>query len=114
MNLPDPIAVPNALNPIKIVIDGALMRLFAYFGAYEFGGLALSLLDADTYEAYTMVSVNLPESRALPSGAFYVRHWGENEEIVAQLVAKGILLPERSAPVVSTGHIDGVKAYRLA
>jgi hypothetical protein len=77
------------------------------------GGIAVSAIDAQSGEPFCSISVNLPESVLLPDGAFYAKHWSENEGLVEQLVAQGVLVPV-DAPVVASGFVDNIQAYRLA
>ena len=74
-------------------------------------GLAVQVVDA-TGCPFGTVSVNLPESKALPEGAFYVKHWAENEPLVDALISQGVIEPV-DAPVAASGFISGIKAYRL-
>jgi len=78
---------------------------------YRSGGIAVGLVDSDGCPFGT-VSVNLPQSSSLPAGAFYVKHWSENEPLVSALLSEEILVPV-DAPEVSSGFISGIKAYRL-
>lgn len=77
----------------------------------ENGALAVLAFDKEG-EPYGNISVNLPESADLPEGAFYVKHWSENEPLFAALIEQGIIEPV-DAPVAESGFISGIKAYRL-
>lgn len=82
---------------------------------YQAGGIAVFLVEEDSGGEEPLewvISVNLPETNSLPDGAFYVKHWSENEEVVRGLVAGGVLVPA-DVPDVASGRVM-VKAYRLA
>jgi hypothetical protein len=78
---------------------------------YSVGGVAVQVVDEEGYP-FATVSVNLPETKVLPAGAFYVKHWSENAPLVEAMIEQGILEPV-DAPVVSSGFISGIKAYCL-
>jgi len=78
---------------------------------YQGGGVAVQTVDVDGC-VYATVSVNMPQSRYLPAGAFYVKHWSENAPLVSALIEQGILVPV-DAPSISSGFVSGIKAYRL-
>lgn len=86
-------------------------RVLVTKSAYVHGGTAVMLIDGEG-SPFCTVSVNLPESKALPEGAFYVKHWSENAPVVAALVDQGIIIPVE-APSVSSGLVDNIRAYRL-
>ena len=75
------------------------------------GGIAVKVVD-EIGLPFASVSVSLPETGALPEGAFYVKHWSENAPLIGEMIAQGLLEPV-DAPIVSSGFIDGIKAYRL-
>jgi hypothetical protein len=53
--------------------------------------LAVELVGADG-EPWVMLSVNLPESDALPKDEFFLKNWTENEDIARELVVKKYLI----------------------
>jgi hypothetical protein len=94
-----------------IKIGSKVYHVTTEVAQYHNGTPALSLVKDDGCP-FATISVNLPDSVALPEGAFYVKHWSENEGIPEQLVAQGIITPV-DAPVVYSGYVDGIRAYRL-
>jgi hypothetical protein len=80
--------------------------------AYANGGVRIDLRDSETYEPICTLSVWVPETPDLPRGAFYCKHWSENQGIVEQLLQQGVLEPVMATPVRS-GFIENIQAYRL-
>lgn len=77
---------------------------------YDNGSTAVQAYDEEG--PFCTLSVNLPESSALPKGAFYAKSWSENRGFVEQLLEQGVIEPV-NAPIVSSGFIDEIRAYRL-
>jgi len=79
---------------------------------YRTGGTAVFAVEEDTGEQFCTLSVNLPETCELPDGAWYGKHWSENEGFLAQLVMQGVISPVPCLPAQS-GFVNNILAYRL-
>lgn len=62
---------------------------------------------------FAILSVNLPESSALPPGVFYAKYWSENRGIVEQLEEQGIIERVEEIPFATSGFVKLIAAYRL-
>ena len=83
-------------------------------GSYHDGSLAIWLQDQDTGETLAKLSVCIPSmSNRLPDSVFFVKHWAENEDVVKELITLGKLELVKEIPPVSSGHVSGIKAYRV-
>jgi hypothetical protein len=71
--------------------------------------LAVQLMELNG-EIFATVSTNLPESTTLPKGEFFLKDWGENKSIAAELIKKNIILPTDNQ--VESGFITA-KSYRI-
>ena len=91
---------------------GRTSRVLLRLGRYNKGGLAVQAYEPDG-QLYCTLSVNLPETGALPPVWFYAKHWSENEGFVEQLVSQG-LIQEVPAPAATSGHVLNIRAYRLS
>jgi hypothetical protein len=91
-------------KPYKVILETT---------RYQDGNLAVQAIDADDGDPFCTISVNLPESDALPDGAFYAKHWSENETFIDQLVDQKILVPV-PAPPASSGFVSDIRAYAFA
>lgn len=85
---------------------------------YAPGGLAVSIETEmedmpGFWEPYTNLSVWLSETDNLPSSAFYVKNWSENEGLVEQLAAQGLIERAPNTKPATSGFIPVVHAYQL-
>lgn len=97
---------------ITLKLDDETLKLNLTTNSYlQNGGLALLLTEEGL--PFTTVSVNLPNSYYLPENVFFVKHWGENEKIVAQLVEQKIIQKVENIPPASSEFISEIYAYKL-
>lgn len=74
--------------------------------------LAVALVE-ESGEAFAMISTNFPPmSSKLPPNVFYCKDWSENESIIPQLVAKGIIRRRDDIPPLQSGFVTPY-AYEL-
>ena len=100
-------------KPIKIKAFGVEHELFICDrDQYVKGGTVVDAFYAETGEPWVTLSVWVPQTAFLPKGVFYVKHYTENEEIVASLVAQGVLIREPDYPSVQSGFVT-LRTYRL-
>jgi hypothetical protein len=97
----------------KINLFGKSYMVDVKTNKYQNGGLAVQLFDSETHETFATISVNLPESQDIPKDAFYVKHWSENEPIIAQLIQQNIIELAKDCEPASSGFVSGIYAYRL-
>lgn len=97
----------------KVTIDlyGEKYEVTVETNTYMAGGTALLLTEEGM--PFSTVSVHLPETKLLPEGTFFVKHWSENEPIVEQLIAQNIITPIADIAPVSSGHVTNIRAYKL-
>lgn len=100
------------MNPIQITLGNEVFSVVVWLSEYLNGGTGMDLVDAEDGSPFARISVNLPETAGLEYGEFYVKHWSENADVVAQLIEQGIIAPVPGRYVASTQHVDGIKAYR--
>ena len=71
---------------------------------YALGGrMSLQLFDVETYEPIATLTLNLPDEHLEP-GEFFVKTWGENEEIAKECLASGLF--EDTGKRVPTGWVN--------
>lgn len=85
---------------------------------YTSGGIALELYtvpqDGDEFpfpEAWSRVTVNVPESAYLPEGAVFIKDYAENEGMAAMLKRVGVI--EGEPITYAQAGFSLVEAYRL-
>lgn len=78
---------------------------------YARGGLALELVDTRDGQLIATVSIWLDLTPLLPDGVAWCKHWSENDGILSQLVAQGVLEPT-PLPPTSSGFVQDIRAYR--
>jgi hypothetical protein len=89
---------------------GRAVALAATYGGPS-GPLAVPL-QLSNGEPLAVLSVNmyLPDcsrdSRDLPADCFYVKEWGENEELAAEALASGLFKLRDDLPEASSGFIN--------
>lgn len=90
------------------MLDGEDLPVFFKLERYDKnGGLAVELWDAEG--PYAMISSNLETSGTLPKDEFFLKHWGENENLAQELINKKVIIP--------TGQQDedlGAQSYKIA
>lgn len=59
-------------------------------GCYHDGPMAVRIVDA-TGAPYAVLSVNLPQSKALPEGHFALKNWSENKDLAAAVEKAGLI-----------------------
>ena len=96
----------------KIITSNNTYNVVPQVNAYANGGVRIDLRDSETYEPICTLSVWVKETPSLPRGAFYCKHWSENQGIVEQLLQQNVLEPVLT-PAVSSGFIEDILAYRL-
>lgn len=75
--------------------------------------LAVGLNDASDGSSFAYISVNLPpHSAQLPPDTFYCKDWSENETIIPQLEAQGLIKPRHDITPIRTGFVIA-RAYEL-
>ena len=79
---------------------------------YQNKGTSVVGFVVETGEPFCTLSVWVPESPILPRGAFYAKHWSENQGLVEQLLKQKLLEPVIATPA-SSGFIENILAYRL-
>lgn len=82
---------------------------------YQAGGLAVIARDVKDPDMEWTISVFIDAgnaTRTLPEGAFYVKDWSENEEVVACLIRDGALVLAEDVAPVQTGFVTA-KAWRI-
>lgn len=86
-------------------------NVFIRAGEYQNGGTAIELVCEDG-EPFCVLSVWLEVTPDLPPGEFYVKHW-DQEQVLRELLIKGVVRPVTHAPVCGSGFVDGIRAYTL-
>jgi len=106
--------------PIEVLLFGKTFRVRIQLHQYEHRGLAVQLVidgnddpDCVDGEAFSTISIWLPETLTLPPHQFYVKHWDENSGVIGQLLAQGVIEPVPNAPICQAGYIPNIKAYQL-
>lgn len=74
---------------LPLPYGGDIPNVEVWISHYADGNIAVQLRDDEG--PYATVSVNLPESLALPDGWFYAKTWSENEGLVEALISAGVL-----------------------
>lgn len=97
--------LPTLLTPYGTERDVQIMT-----ADYVQGGLAVQLFTQG--EAYTTLSVWLPESADLPEGWFYAKTWSENEGLVEALIGAGVLECD-PLHIVRTGFVHAIACHLL-
>lgn len=72
---------------------------------YWDGNTAVSIVEAHTGLPYCTLSVNMPQSKALPKGTFYIKDWSENKELAYHMYSLGILARDNTVPPANNGFI---------
>jgi len=111
-----PKAIPADLQSRKftLILPDGKLAIEAVMEQYSNGGTAVQILtDDDIDPFYATLSIWVPETLNLPAGAFYVKHWSENENMVAAMLKQKILV-EFNAPYASSGFIERIRAYHFA
>lgn len=65
------------------------------------------------FEPWCVLSVWLPTTPTLASDVFYGKHWAENEGMLEQVTAAGLIEPAPGVPAECSGFVQGIQAYRL-
>ena len=101
------------MTQFTLNLFGEVLKAVFRVTQYVSGSTAVQLIGEDG-APLAMISVNLPESKALPQGVFYAKHWSENAPVLAALLENGLLAEVPEVPEAGSGFVDGIKAYRLA
>lgn len=72
-----------------------------YLGPEGPRAIILSLEDG---EPLAKLSVNVPESALLPDDCFYVKTWGENEELAKDAADSGLFIERMDLPRAVCGY----------
>lgn len=72
---------------------------------YWDGNTAVQIVDSNTGEPWGTISVNMPQSKALPKGTFYIKDWSENKELAYHMYSLGILARDNTVPPANNGFI---------
>lgn len=97
-----------------LTLFGKPYKVFLRTSTYHNGATAVEAFDAETGDPFVTLSVNIVGfSDNLPPGAFYAKHWSENDGLPQQLVDQGIFVPVNAA-VISSDYVSDIRAYRLA
>ena len=100
------------MKTATIKLFGNSYKVSLHTAKYANKTLAVYAKVIENNEPFCDISVNLPASVLLPKGAFYAKHWSENEGIPEQLIEQGVIQPI-NAPAVSSGFVDNIRAYTL-
>lgn len=100
------------MKPIVLSLFGHEYNVRLRQMRYHDGNTAVLAEDTNSGDAILTASVNLDESRLLPKGTWFGKHWSENEGALEQLEAQGAIVKQPILPV-SSGFIPAIFAYRL-
>ena len=101
------------MRTATLELYGDKYHVYPQVSEYQVGhATAVELVEVGTDEPFCSLSVNFRESLSLPKGAFYAKHWSENETIVEQLLAQDVIEPV-PAPPMESGFVSNIRAYRL-
>jgi len=110
--------LPKNLSPddkkFFLNLSGARVAFISVFEQYPNGDTRVQLLLDNEIDPFCKtLSVEVLPSSNLPSHAFFVKHWAENEEVINAMIAQGVIV-EFNTPSASKGLNNIVKAYCFA